>query len=165
MSVLKRALAAAALASLVVPLAACNTVDGPADSTMSCFDYAGNKVVSQSVKDVYVDYNVMRGSDRELLVSGGAGCLYDSVSKTADIKAAESAAPYTVVVTNGVDKILLAGKFSDVANRESGMTELNLKDAKGDSVRHLEVTGLNVIATKNPAALSPALLQNSGLQP
>lgn len=145
------------------------------DTTLTCYDYNGNVSLKEkpdngvSEHTGYTQANYKSG--KPTIVMGGAGCISEkfhfNVNDTTSqirFQQVENSAPYTAVVTNGVDKILLSGRFTDVsAQGESGYTTLKL-EKDGTTLREVTVKGLQVTATAHPEGI-PDYIRNAEQAP
>lgn len=134
--------------------------------TLSCYDYSGNKTLEENptgaITFKYANVTAKYENGRQpTIVMGGAGCIADINYTSDDVSSLEQNAPYTVVVTNGSDKILLTGQFSEVSfsgDSGSGGVKLLLQAPNGANLRKVGVTGLNVIATENSEGIAPGIV-------
>lgn len=142
------------------------------DRTLTCYDYNGNTMLREKPtrsisfdNEGYVEGNYA-GGRKSTYVTGGAGCIDDTIyfdTKSQDnanpYKDITDRVPYTVIVTNGMDRILLADKFTGVSNSYGGTTRLKL-EVNGTTLREVYVqNGLTVIATENREGIDPAIIE------
>ncbi|QQG35526.1 MAG: hypothetical protein HYS17_08295 [Micavibrio aeruginosavorus] len=179
----KSVLNAIAVSTLAAFLAACGEPDAEdiqktglsplaaPDRTLTCYDYNGNKTIQEKPTDSvgfsssygYTE-GKYQGNRKPTYVSGGAGCLSDTLyfdpknQNNAEIYSrAVQTAPYTVIVTNGMDKIILADKFTSVTNL-SGETRLELQ-VNDVTIRRVSINGMQVIATENREEIDGAITE------
>ena len=167
----KKSLALAGAAGLAVIAAGCSAPPpsasevkqagfkplATAEQTFTCFDYSGNAIFKENSKSASAGTTrtINEGPMGESITN--AGCIRETLSiEPGEIADAESKAPYKVVVTNGTDKILLSGRFSDFSRYDNG-TEFVLT-RNGVELRKIELNnGVQFIATKNTDAISQDL--------
>jgi hypothetical protein len=156
---IKKAFAPVALAAM---LTGCDASAGGhnTQSVLTCFDYSGNVTFRDHIDRVTLHNDGTmtvrhdKGDD-SFIVSPQCLEEYTENTDTERYNRAASDAKYDVVVTNGVDRILLSGKFDEVRRSDGGI-KAELTD--GNILIHkIQVYGLPTVATPQKAALSDAL--------
>lgn len=144
------------------------------DRTVACFDYTGNKTMEiKNAGDVtlYVSEGSATVKDKSgnpvAFASGGAGCyvdsyFYDRKNREDEQKIAAIPSKLVVALSNGSDRIVLAGRFTHVSTSSSSPNELTVSD-NGTTLRSVKFFGLTSVGARDNAVINPEIVKAMGL--
>jgi hypothetical protein len=154
---MKKAFSMTLAATSLALLAGCSAEN---DVTVNCYDYSGNVTLREQAKSTSLSSGgilALSHYDGTETFIGSPQCTAEHNKLNADTLArAESKAKYDLVVTNGVDRILLTGKFSEISKGDYGNIQATLK-YNDKIVRQVNVIGLPTIVTAQKNGMSDIL--------
>lgn len=130
-------------------------------STARCYDYSGNKIVEQAVKEAYFSSGLLYTKNDNLTVANAAGCVVETVYVKDNLADAQAKAPITVIATAG-SAVVMHQNFSKASRRENNIAyTLNASD--GVKLKEVEIMGLTNFGTKKPQGVAPEIKNVLGL--
>ncbi|MCB9983637.1 MAG: hypothetical protein H6861_08220 [Rhodospirillales bacterium] len=153
-----------------IEAAGLQATNGP-KQTLACYDYNGGQVLKKDFGKGSVDFGQVGveakndNGKRTAYVSGGGGCYHEKYHVDPKDKAndavlgdAYNKASYYAAITNGVDQVMVYGKFSDMSeDTNHGTVKLSLSTPDGVKVREVQSRGLHVIISQNEGEMSEQL--------
>lgn len=137
----------------------------PTDSAakvMTCYDFSGNEILKQNVKDfpnvsntgVISDYN------NTYTVANAAGCKIEATYAKGDFTKARHGV--TAIASAG-PAIVLNEQFTKMSSSDNDGVTYTLESMNGTKLRQVQIIGLTTFGTKSSQGISPELKQTLGL--